>query len=120
MPLGHSAARSGTAEADMTRMDGAPAGAGQGVGRQDAATSRLHIFVNRRKFDESDGVQPTMTGRQIAALVEVPADIAVVRRETGAEREEVGVDQAVSVKNGDHFLATRKTVEGGHGGDCVR
>ena len=103
----------------MTTKGGVPAGAEQGAGHdEDAATTRLHIFVNRRKFDESDGVQPTMTGRQIAALVEVPADIAVVRRETGADREEIGVDQRVQVKNGDHFLATRKTVEGGHEEDA--
>ena len=87
------------------------AGAGQ---NEDAATQHLHIFVNRRKFDESDGVQSVMSGRQIAALVEVPADIAVVRRETGPEREEIGFDQKVAVKNGDHFLVTRKTVEGGY------
>ena len=102
----------------MTTKGGAPAGADQGAGGdEDAATKRLYIFVNRRKFDESDGVQPVMTGRQIASLVEVPADAAVVRRETGADREEIGIDQRVQLKNGDHFLATRKTVEGGHVGD---
>lgn len=94
----------------MATSSEAPEGAGR-----DGATKHLHIFVNRRKFDESHGVQPVMTGRQIAALVEVPADVAVVRRETGASREEIGVEQAIPVKNGDHFLATRKTVEGGHG-----
>lgn len=103
----------------MATKNGGPGGAGQGKD-DDAATTRLHIFVNRRKFDESDGVQSTMTGRQIAALVDVPADIAVVRRDSGAAREEVGVDQSVAVKNGDHFLATRKTVEGGHGAVRVR
>ena len=76
--------------------------------------SNLHIFVNRRKFDESAGVQPQMTGRQIAALVDVPAENAVVRRDSGSAHEEVGIDQQVSIKNGDHFLVTRKTVEAGY------
>ena len=31
-----------------------------------------YIFVNRRKFEEGDGVQPEMTGEQIAALIGVP------------------------------------------------
>src|SRR3984893_9784423 len=43
----------------------------------------LGIFVNRRKFEEGDGVKPEMTGAQIAALVDVPADNAVVRLESG-------------------------------------
>ena len=45
-------------------------------------TPHLHIFVNRRKFEEGDGVTPEMTGAQIAALVEVPADNAVINVDT--------------------------------------
>jgi len=74
----------------------------------------LHIFVNRRKFEKGDGVRPQMTGAQIAALVGVPADNAVVRFDTGPDKREIGIDEAVNVKNGDHFLVTRKVVEGGH------
>ena len=74
----------------------------------------LHIFVNRRKFEEGDGVRPQMTGAQIAALVGVPADNAVVRLETGPEQREIGSDEVVDIKNGQHFLVTRKVVEGGH------
>lgn len=73
----------------------------------------LHIFVNRRKFGRSDGVKEKMTGGEIAALVAVPADLAVVRRETPT-KEEIGIDQVVHIKNGEHFLVTRKTVEGGN------
>jgi len=73
----------------------------------------LHIFVNRRKFEEGDGVRPEMTGAQIAALVGVPADNAVVREES-PEKREVGVNEVVHIKNGEHFLVTRKVVEGGH------
>ena len=75
----------------------------------------LHIFVNRRKFDETHGVQPVMIGRQLAGLVDVPAENAVVRRDSGGDRSEIGLDQSIDVKNGDHFLVTRRTVEGGHG-----
>jgi hypothetical protein len=73
----------------------------------------LHVFVNRRKFEEGDGVRPEMTGAQIAALVGVPADNAAVREES-PEKREVGVNEVVHIKNGEHFLVTRKVVEGGH------
>ncbi len=73
----------------------------------------LHIFVNRRKFDRGDGVKDEMTGAEIAALVGVPAENAVVREDSG-DRREIGVDETVKIKNGDHFLVTRKVVEGGY------
>ena len=72
------------------------------------------IFVNRRKFEEGDGVQPEMTGEQIAALVGVPPDNAVVRLETRGEPREIGITEKIEIKTGMHFLVTRKTVEGGH------
>jgi hypothetical protein len=75
---------------------------------------QLHIFVNRRKFERGDGVQDRMTGAQIAALVNIPADNAVVRRDSGNDRSEIGISQAIDIKNGDHFLVTRKVVEGGY------
>ena len=53
----------------------------------------LHIFVNRRKFEEGDGVQPVMTGFQIAALVGVPPDNAVVRLETDGEPREIPITE---------------------------
>lgn len=79
----------------------------------------LHIFVNRRKFEQGDGVRPEMTGAQIAALVGVPADNAVVRLETGPDQREVGANEVIHIKSGQHFLVTRKVVEGGyeHGED---
>jgi hypothetical protein len=73
----------------------------------------LHIFVNRRKFEEGDGVRHEMTGAQIAALVAVPEDNAVIREES-PEKREIGVHEKVHIKNGAHFLVTRKIVEGGH------
>lgn len=74
----------------------------------------LHIFVNRRKFDEGDGVRPSMTGGQIAALVEVPEANAVVRLESGPHPREIAVAEKVEIKNGLQFLVTRKVVEGGN------
>ena len=85
-----------------------------GGGRSGQGGTKLHIFVNRRKFDELDGVQDVMTGRQIAALVGVPGDNAVVRRDTGPERTEVGIEERVEIDQADHFLVTRRTVEGGY------
>lgn len=73
----------------------------------------LHIFVNRRKFERGDGVKREMTGREIAALVGVPAENAVVRYDLPHDKKEIGIDQVVHVKNGEHFLVTRKIVEGG-------
>src|SRR5690348_940306 len=68
----------------------------------------LHIFVNRRKFGRSDGVKEKMTGAEIAALVGVPAASAVVRHDSGSDKREIGVDEVVHIKNGEHFLVTRK------------
>jgi hypothetical protein len=76
---------------------------------------QLHIFVNRRKFEEGDGVRPEMTGAAIAELVGVPADNAVIREES-PEKKKIEVNEVVRVKNGEHFLVTRKIVEGGHVG----
>lgn len=75
---------------------------------------RLHIFVNRRKFDQGDGVKPEMTGAAIAALVDVPAENAVVRWDSGPKKgEEIPVQATVHIEDGEHFLVTRKVVEGG-------
>ena len=73
----------------------------------------LHIFVNRRKFEEGDGVASEMTGGQIAALLEVPTENAVIRRDSGPDKGEIGPTEIVAIKNGDHFLVTRKIVEAG-------
>ena len=79
------------------------------------AHEQLHIFVNRRKFEEGDGVLPQMTGRQIAALVGVPEDVAVVRRGNSGDSPEISVTDSITVHQGEHFLVTRRTVEGGSG-----
>lgn len=76
---------------------------------------KLHIFVNRRKFEEGDGVRSEMTGGQIAQLVGVPVDNAVVREES-PEKRTIEVTELVQIKNGEHFIVTRKIVEGGYVG----
>lgn len=74
----------------------------------------LHVFVNRRKFEEGDGVKPDMAGAEIAALVGVPTDLAVVRWDTGPHKDDpIPVTETVHITNGDHFLVTRRVVEGG-------
>ena len=80
----------------------------------DSVPDNLHIFVNRRKFGEGDGVRREMSGAQIAALVGVPAENAVVRLETEHGLQEVSVTVTIQIKNGMQFLVTRKVVEGGH------
>lgn len=81
---------------------------------KDCKKRHPYIFVNRRKFEEGDGVKPVMTGAQIAALVDVPPDNAVVRLETCGEPREIPITEKIEIKGGMHFLVTRKTVEGGY------
>ncbi|HEY8592738.1 MAG TPA: hypothetical protein VIL42_07725 [Sphingomicrobium sp.] len=73
----------------------------------------LHIFVNRRKFGTEDGVTASMTGAAIAALVEVAADNAVIREGNNENGTEIAPGDPVTVKNGAHFLVTRRIVDGG-------
>ena len=74
----------------------------------------LHIFVNRRKFEEGDGVKPIMTGADIAGLIKIQPDNAVIRLETSGGPVKIAFDEKVEIKGDLHFLVTRKTVEGGH------
>ncbi|HZH98579.1 MAG TPA: multiubiquitin domain-containing protein [Fimbriimonadaceae bacterium] len=76
---------------------------------------KLHIFVNRRKFDNENGVKPVMTGTEIAALVNTPPEKAVIKRMEGSELLEIGLLDPVEVKNGEHFFVTRDRVDGGYG-----
>jgi hypothetical protein len=74
----------------------------------------LSITINRRHFKESDGVKATMTGAELAALVEVPADNAAIRLENGPDPRTIEVNESVSIHNGNQFVITRKIVQGGH------
>jgi hypothetical protein len=91
---------------------------GDAIAERDGGTGHvgLYITVNRRRFDERSGVKRHMTGAEIAALVGVPATNAVVRIEHEHGTTEVGIDQKIEIHEGERFLVTRKTVEGGYGG----
>jgi hypothetical protein len=76
---------------------------------------KLVIFVNgKKKTSEEDGVTNPMSVDAIARLAGLTADTAVVRRRQG-EDGPVGdpLTGEVPIKNGEHFVVTRKNVEGG-------
>ena len=73
----------------------------------------LIIYVNRHRFGEGDGVKPRMTGGEIALLVDVPPENAVVRLDKRGDKREIGQNEEIEIKHDDHFLVTRKVVEGG-------
>src|SRR6266436_1937974 len=75
---------------------------------------KLVIFVNgKKKTSEEDGVTNPMSVDAIARLAGLTADTAVVRRRQG-EDGPVGdpLTGQVPIKNGEHFVVTRKNVEG--------
>ena len=77
-------------------------------------SDRLEITINRRRFDNTQGVNPVMTAADIAGLIGVPAENAVVEQETGRdEYVPVAGDTPVQMKGGMHFLVTRHFVMGG-------
>lgn len=76
-----------------------------------AGSGKLHIFINGIKFNEEQGVKPTMYGRELAALVDVPVEIAEITKKNSEDL--IGADESVDCKNGDHFEVIRKTVVAG-------
>jgi hypothetical protein len=54
-----------------------------------------------------------MTGAEIAALVDLSPDQAVVRRLHGNEQQPVAIDEVIEIKRAEHFVVTRRIVEGG-------
>jgi hypothetical protein len=75
----------------------------------------LVIFVNgKKKTSTDDGVTNPMTVDAIARLAGLAGDTAVVRERKG-EDGPVGepLSGSVSIKNGEHFVVTRRNVEGG-------
>ncbi|MEZ4378600.1 MAG: hypothetical protein R3B35_10005 [Gemmatimonadales bacterium] len=89
---------------------------GEAQGKKPDTGTKLHIFVNRRKFANppDSRVSSRMSGSEIAALVDIPAQNAVVHRGNDGSGPEVPLDEKVYVKNGDHFVATRRQVDGGY------
>ena len=75
----------------------------------------LVIFVNgKKKTSTDDGVTDPMSVDAIARLAGLTGDTAIVRERKG-EGGPVGepLSGSVPVKNGDHFVVTRRNVEGG-------
>jgi hypothetical protein len=71
------------------------------------------IFVNRRRMLIAI---PSPTGAQIAALLGVPPDNAVVEREDGkGGLEMLAIDAPFNIEPGQSFLVTRQFIMGGHG-----
>jgi hypothetical protein len=74
--------------------------------------SKLHIFINKVKYDETDGVKESMTGRELAALIPVDPNVIEITRLTPHE-EKIGIDQVISIKMADHFEIIRTNVQAG-------
>lgn len=76
---------------------------------------KLVIFVNgKKKTSEEDAVTNPMSVDAIARLAGLTGDTAIVRRRQG-EDGPVGdpLTGEITVKNGEHFVVTRRNVEGG-------
>ncbi|MBI3555745.1 MAG: hypothetical protein HY074_05745 [Deltaproteobacteria bacterium] len=87
-----------------------------GHGHEEKKLEPLHIFVNRQRFDESQGVKPHMTVDEIARLVGLTAETAVVRRSNDAvDDHSPPLSGTLEVEDCDQFLVVRKAVKGGHG-----
>jgi hypothetical protein len=89
----------------MTAAEGGDVGE-DGAGHE----TRLHIFVNEKRF--SEGIEPTMTVDAIARLVGLTGETAFVRQVVHGKASDP-LQGAVQVHNGDHFVVTRRNVEGG-------
>lgn len=74
----------------------------------------LAIKVNRLRFTEKDGVKSTMTGREIAALVEPHPEQTKVEQLTPQGPVAIGLDESVCVQNGDEFKVIRCNVNAGY------
>lgn len=76
----------------------------------------LTIYVNRRRFDEAHGVNPELGTADVAALVGIPGQNAVVEREVApGEFQEIARGERIVIENGMSFLVTREFVTGGRG-----
>ena len=71
------------------------------------------FFINHRPFPITS---PHLTGAELAALIGVPADNAVVEAERAGELTVVELDETVSLHAGASFLVTRQFIMGGSSG----
>jgi hypothetical protein len=73
---------------------------------------KLHIFINKIKYDETEGVKKTMTGRELAALVPVDPKFAEITR-IHPKEEKIGIDQTITIEMADQFEIIRTNVQAG-------
>lgn len=74
---------------------------------------KLHIFINKIKFDENQGIKTSMLGGELADLVSVPRENAKITRKR--DNKEFSVQDTVDIKMADHFEIIRNVVEAGYG-----
>lgn len=74
---------------------------------------KLHIFINKIKFDETQGVKTSMLGGELADLVSVPRENAKITRKR--DNKGFSVQETVDIKMADHFEIIRNVVEAGYG-----
>jgi hypothetical protein len=82
------------------------------ISRQVAAV--LTIIVNKKLFTPADGVKPSMTGREIAALVSKRPEETEVTKVVAGDAQKVALDQTLCIANGDEFEVIRCNVRGGY------
>jgi Multiubiquitin len=76
----------------------------------DSPPFEARINVNRRPFTIRDR---RLTGHQIAAMIGVPADNAVVEREIAGDLMTLALAEKVEIEDGASFLVTRQFIMGG-------
>lgn len=74
---------------------------------------KLHIFINKIKFDETQGVKTSMLGGELADLVSVPRENAKITRKR--DNRDFSMQDTVDIKMADHFEIIRNVVPAGHG-----
>jgi hypothetical protein len=82
-------------------------------GGEHGPKEKIHIFINKIKFDETQGVKSKMKGGELADLVSVPHENAKITRLQ--DGKEIGINETIDVKNGEHFEVIRKVVPAGYG-----
>jgi len=73
----------------------------------------LFIFVNRRRFGELEGVKPRNDRRRNRSASGTQTGRSHRPTGDGQGPRAIDVNATVTIKTGDHFLATRRIVEGG-------
>lgn len=84
-----------------------------GNSNQGNPKDKLHIFINKIKFDKGQGVKDSMLGGELADIVSVPRGNAKISRKR--DNKEFSVQDTIDIKMADHFEIIRNVVEAGYG-----